>query len=164
MKLCKQEYATVIYRYEWDFTPADLEELKEYLRRHLDDNQILPTITMQDIADIYKYDERPEMQVVMMWYNKYYKDNHYQNKLCDEIRDYLNDEVWESFVEDENIQTDDIEDYVEFDYGQNYAEELSWYNAQQINRDYPDEPEPEAPYYDADEEDDECEYRADTNE
>ena len=115
--LNREAHCTYIEHYSYHFDEKELKELNDYLERtHVkkDENDELPEITMEIVAAIYEnnYDALPDDIAKT---RRTFKVWNYESEttLASFIEDYLNDGVWDCFIENECIETFETENSID---------------------------------------------------
>jgi len=123
--LNRKEYCYAREYYCYRFEESDLISLNDWIKtKFADENKCeAPQLTLEDVAKAFDGEWNDKLDANYKWKTrcydcetKEYYDSTYEDQLGSITFDYLNDIVWDSWVESGDRDTDEYEDTVDLNY------------------------------------------------
>lgn len=115
MKIKRWQYCNATEYYELDITDETLKEYKELLQKYAVNPEIVPDITYDMIKDAMNGDYAEEDNIVIHCKRTHYDGSpwEYDEYLYDWLRDIVNENVWDSYIE--QVDSDSYDDETEIE-------------------------------------------------
>lgn len=108
----RTEYVSVVRSYEYELNQEELQDLNDFLNRRYEreDGYPIEPIKMEDIPVILNTKNKSKEGQVLV--SKMYPNRSYTTTTYSEVYNWINDGLWEGYVEEEGEDCLDVTDYI----------------------------------------------------